>query len=45
MKNRLPLVVILITVMLDSMGIVLIMPVMPNLIEELEIGDLGQAAL
>ena len=45
MKNRLPLVCILITVMLDSMEIGLIMPVMPNLIQELETGDLGQAAL
>jgi DHA1 family tetracycline resistance protein-like MFS transporter len=45
MKNRLPLIFILITVMLDSMGIGLIMPVMPDLIQELEAGDLGQAAL
>ena len=45
MQNRLPLIFILITVMLDSMGIGLIMPVMPDLIQELEAGDLGQAAL
>lgn len=45
MKNRLPMLFILITVMLDSMGIGLIMPVMPDLIQELEAGDLGQAAL
>jgi len=45
MQNRLPLIFILITVMLDSMGIGLIMPVMPDLIQELEVGDLGQAAL
>ena len=45
MKNRLPLVFILITLMLDSRGFGLIVPVMPNLIQELETGDLGQAAL
>ena len=45
MQNQLPLIFILITVMLDSMGIGLIMPVMPDLIQELEAGDLGQAAL
>ncbi|MCO4847752.1 MAG: TCR/Tet family MFS transporter [Yoonia sp.] len=45
MRNRLPLIFILITVMLDSMGIGLIMPVMPDLIQDLEAGDLGQAAL
>ena len=45
MQNRLPLIFILITVMLDSMGIGLIMPVMPDLIQELEASDLGQAAL
>ena len=36
MKNRLPLVFILITLMLDSRGFGLIVPVMPNLIQELE---------
>ena len=45
MSNRLPMIFILITVMLDSMGIGLIMPVMPDLIQELEAGDIGQAAL
>ncbi len=45
MKNRLPMIFILITVMIDSMGIGLIMPVMPDLIQELEAGDLGQAAV
>ncbi len=45
MSNRLPITFILITVMIDSMGIGLIMPVMPDLIQELEAGDIGQAAL
>ena len=45
MKNRLPMIFILLTVVLDSMGIGLIMPVMPDLIQSLEGGDLGQAAL
>ena len=45
MSNRLPIIFILITVMLDSMGIGLIMPVMPDLIQELEAGDIAEAAL
>lgn len=45
MQHRLPLIFILITVMLDAMGIGLIMPVMPDLIQELEVGDLAQAAV
>ncbi|MEN8895231.1 MAG: TCR/Tet family MFS transporter [Yoonia sp.] len=45
MRQKLPIIFILITVMIDSMGIGLIMPVMPDLIQELEAGDLGQAAL
>ena len=45
MTNRLPITFILITVMLDSMGIGLIMPVMPDLIRELESGDIAQAAV
>lgn len=45
MKSRLPMIFILLTVVLDSMGIGLIMPVMPDLIQSLEGGDLGQAAL
>lgn len=45
MKSRLPIIFILLTVVLDSMGIGLIMPVMPDLIQSLEGGDLGQAAL
>ena len=45
MKSRLPIIFILLTVVLDSMGIGLIMPVMPDLIQSLEGGDLGQTAL
>lgn len=36
---------ILITVMLDAMGIGLILPVMPDLIQEVRAADIGQAAL
>jgi DHA1 family tetracycline resistance protein-like MFS transporter len=43
--NRLPLIFILLTVMIDSMGIGLIIPVMPNLIEEVSGGGLSQAAI
>lgn len=42
---RLPVVVILITVLLDAMGIGLIIPVMPDLIREVGGGDLSRAAL
>lgn len=42
---RLPVVFILITVMLDAMGIGLIMPVMPDLIQEVQGGSLATAAL
>lgn len=45
MDNRLPITFILITVVLDSMGIGLIMPVMPALIREIHGGDLGNAAV
>ncbi|MGR3661433.1 MAG: TCR/Tet family MFS transporter [Paracoccaceae bacterium] len=45
MKNRLPIIFILITIMIDSMGIGLIMPVMPDLIREIHGGDLGNAAV
>jgi len=45
MQSRLPMIFILLTVVLDSMGIGLIMPVMPDLIQSLEGGDLRQAAL
>ncbi len=42
---RLPVLFILITVMLDAMGIGLIMPVMPELILEVKGGSLATAAL
>lgn len=42
---RLPVVFILITVMIDAMGVGLIIPVMPDLIREVTGGDLASAAL
>ncbi len=42
---RLPVVFILITVMIDAMGIGLMIPVMPDLIREVTGGDLANAAL
>ena len=45
MKSRLPTIFILLTVMIDSMGIGLIIPVMPALILDLEGGSLAGAAL
>ena len=42
---HLPKLFILITVIIDSMGIGLIMPVMPELIQEVQGGSLGTAAL
>ncbi len=45
MTARLPVIFILITVVLDSMGIGLIMPVMPDLIQEVSGQDLGNAAI
>ena len=42
---RLPVLFLLITVMLDAMGIGLIMPVMPELIRDVQGGSLAQAAL
>ncbi|WP_102107494.1 TCR/Tet family MFS transporter [Oceaniglobus roseus] len=45
MPSRLPLVFILITVVIDAMGIGLILPVMPALIEEVNGGSLAQAAV
>ena len=44
-SHRLPILFILITVMIDAMGIGLIMPVMPDLIREVSAGGLGQAAI
>ena len=45
MTKNLPLTFIFITVVIDAMGIGLILPVMPDLIREVNGGDLGQAAL
>lgn len=45
MSSRLPFVFILITLVIDAMGIGLILPVLPDLIGELHGGSLGQAAL
>lgn len=42
---RLPVLFILLTVMIDAMGIGLIMPVMPDLIREVQGGSLANAAL
>lgn len=42
---RLPVIFIFITVVLDSMGIGIIMPVMPDLIQEVGNFDLSQAAI
>ena len=42
---RLPIVFILITVLLDSMGIGLIIPVMPDLLQEVEGAGLSSAAI
>ncbi|MFN3144153.1 MAG: TCR/Tet family MFS transporter [Paracoccaceae bacterium] len=45
MKRRLPILFVLITVTLDAMGIGLILPVMPDLIREVDGGDLARAAI
>ncbi len=45
MTRSLPIIFILITVVIDSMGIGLIMPVMPDLIREVSGGDLANAAI
>lgn len=45
MDKRLPVTFILISVMLDAMGIGLILPVMPALIQEIEGTGIGAAAL
>ena len=45
MKTRLPFVFILITLLIDAMGIGLILPVMPRLITEVSGGSLADAAL
>ncbi|MEM9524275.1 MAG: tetracycline resistance MFS efflux pump, partial [Pseudomonadota bacterium] len=43
--RRLPIVFILITLVIDAMGIGLILPVMPDLIQDVNGGDLAQAAV
>ncbi len=45
MTRRLPILFVLITVTLDAMGIGLILPVMPDLIQEVDGGDLARAAI
>ena len=45
MIRRLPIIFILMTVVIDAMGIGLIMPVMPNLLLEIRAGSLANAAL
>ena len=45
MQNRLPLVFIVITLMLDAMGVGLILPVMPGLIAQINGGSVGSAAV
>ncbi len=44
MNNRLPILFIMITLVIDAMGIGLIMPVMPDLMQELAHTDLASAA-
>lgn len=44
-SQRLPIIFILMTVVIDAMGIGLIIPVMPELIREVAQGDLAQAAI
>ncbi|MBT8455223.1 MAG: MFS transporter, partial [Alphaproteobacteria bacterium] len=45
MPDRLPLIFILLTVMIDTMGIGLVLPVMPDLIREVDGGTLADAAI
>ncbi len=45
MRRNLPLTFILVTVVLDAMGIGLILPVMPDLIMEVRGADISQAAI
>lgn len=44
-SSRLPIIFIVITVAIDAMGIGLIMPVMPDLLREVDGGGLGEAAI
>lgn len=45
MQSRLPLIFIVITLALDAMGIGLILPVMPDLIAQINGGSIGDAAV
>lgn len=45
MSSRIPVFFILLTVVIDSMGFGLIMPVMPDLIREVQAADIGTAAV
>ena len=45
MKRNLPITFILITVLIDAMGIGLIMPVMPDLIQDVGQTDISGAAI
>ena len=45
MKARLPFVFIIVTLLLDSIGIGIIIPIMPDLVQELTGGTIGSAAL
>ena len=45
MRRRLPLIFVLLTVVIDAIGIGIIAPVMPDLILEVEAADLGSAAV
>ncbi|MEO1306419.1 MAG: MFS transporter, partial [Pseudomonadota bacterium] len=45
MKRNLPLTFIMVTLVIDAMGIGLILPVMPDLLREVDGGDLGDAAI
>jgi MFS transporter, DHA1 family, tetracycline resistance protein len=45
MQSRWPLVFIVITLMLDAMGIGLILPVMPDLLAQIQGGTVGDAAV
>ena len=45
MNKRLAFIFIIITLTIDAMGIGLIIPVMPDLLQEIEGGDLGNAAI
>ena len=45
MSSRLPVLFILMTVMIDAMGIGIIIPVMPALILDIEGGTLANAAI